>query len=651
MAAGPAMRGGFTTGQRSTVISWRAITIGLLLIPVQTWWVVEMEVISQNTWPTMLSLPLHSLFILLLLVAFNQFLTRRHSRWVLSQQELLIVYIMLAIAGSISGYGGLQSMVGWVIVPAARATIENRWEAIFGQYLPTWLVFTDREAVQALLDGQSSLFTGPHLRLWAMPMLNWGGFYLAFFFAMLSLSTLLRRRWIDEERLTFPLVQVPLAVTGGGESLFRNRLLWIAFAISFGAGLVNGLHVLLPAAPSLQPDLSGINESLRLRWPPLGFSGGVIFPPLAWAVGVGFLMPLDVAFSYWFFYWFIKLQQIITVAGGWDVAPEAPFVRSQAAGALLTLGMFSFWSGRHHLSHALRKALRPSSAQNDEQEPMPYRWALGLLVLSIGTMVAFLWRAGAPVSLVVVYLWLYLTATIAIARLRAELGAPANELHIAPQHIITQLVSPAAIPLRALTVLTVFAWTSRSFGTDPTPFQIEGFKLAERTRLNPRALPWAMVIATAAGLLVGYVALLSPLYRLGIDSSKMQYDMGHASTAFTELQGWATVVPHGAGYHGLAMGASVLLTISLFVMRARFLWWPLHPVGYVLAPMWWAHHLWLSIFVAWLAKLLLLRYGGMKLYSAFLPFAFGLILGDCVIGSLWALAASLFHVPTFSVWI
>ena len=70
----------------------------------------------------------------------------------------------------------------------------------------------------------------------------------------------------------------------------------------------------------------------------------------------------------------------------------------------------------------------------------------------------------------------------------------------------------------------------------------------------------------------------------------------------------------------------------------------------MLAPGWFTYVLWPSIFIAWLLKLLLLRYGGLRAYNKALPFFFGLILGDCVIGGVWALVNLCFQIPTFSVW-
>lgn len=632
------------------VVTWRAITVALLLMPAQSWWVVQMEAIRNNTWPSMLSLPLETLFLLLLLVAANARVRRRRSPWALSQGELLTVYLMLAVGGVIAGFGLLQQVVSWAIAPVGRARPENQWDQLFWAYLPDGLVVKDRADLQALFAGGGSLWTGGHARVWGPVALWWSAFFLAFFTAMISLNTLLRRRWIEEERLSFPLVQVPLAVTEPAGRLFRSRLMWLGFALAAMLGTVNGLHALFPALPGLEADFGGVNQSLGRRWSCFSQHGGTFWPPHPWAIGVSLLMPLDVSFSYWFFFWLVKLEQVLTVVWGWDVAPDAPFVYQQAASALVAIGLYTLWSARRHLWRVLRRALRPGADLGDAAEPMRYRWALALLVGSVAFLCLFVSHAGAPVWLVPVYLGLYLSASLALSRIRAELGAPANEIHDAgPHQILTQLVTPGAFPVAALTALTLLGWTSRSYGIDPTPFQMEGFKMAERTGLRARGLVGAAFLAAVAGLLFGYLAVLSPLYRLGADSSKLQFNTSGV-TAFSELQTWLTGVAPAPGYRGLAMAWGLVFTGALYALRGRFLWWPLNPIGYVLAPMWFTHHLWLSVFIAWLTKLLLLRYGGMRWYLAALPFFLGLILGDCVVGAVWALADLVWHLPAFGVW-
>ena len=83
--------------------------------------------------------------------------------------------------------------------------------------------------------------------------------------------------------------------------------------------------------------------------------------------------------------------------------------------------------------------------------------------------------------------------------------------------------------------------------------------------------------------------------------------------------------------------------------RARFLWWPFHPIGYILAGTFTLEWLWCSLFVGWLVKWLILRYGGLRLYRQALPFFIGLILGDYVAGALWALVGCLTGVQTYRV--
>jgi len=158
-----------------------------------------------------------------------------------------------------------------------------------------------------------------------------------------------------------------------------------------------------------------------------------------------------------------------------------------------------------------------------------------------------------------------------------------------------------------------------------------------------------MCVAVVAGLVIAYLALLIPLYSLGADSAKVA---GFWPTeAYAALITWTTGVAPAPLQRGSAMGVAFLFTFFLYAMRSRFFWWPFHPMGYVLAPMWFTHHLWISVFVAWTIKTLILRYTGLRGYARALPFFLGLILGDCVIGSIWALLNLLFGIPTFSVWI
>ncbi|MFB3881097.1 MAG: DUF6785 family protein [Armatimonadota bacterium] len=632
-------------------MTWRAILIGILLIPPQAWWIATMEIVHTAYWPTTLALPMQALFILAVLVGGNKMLRRWLRNRALSQGELLTIYIMLAISGALAGWGQLQALIPSIVTPIGKATPENRWASTFVQYLPTWLAVQDLDSLRQFMVGNSTFLTAANLRAWAVPALSWGAFLIAIFVGMLSLNSLLRRRWIEEEKLSFPLVQLPLALVEPAGTFFRSRLLWLGFGIAALLSLLNGLHVLFPSIPGAEFNFEQLNAVLS-TYP--GFTsdfGGTIFNPYPWAVGVAFFMPLEVSFSYWFFFWFMKLQQVLTVIWGWDVAPGAPFPHSQSAGALVTIGVASVWLSRRYLLQVLRAAWLPQRYAGDTDEPLRYRHALALFVLSLGFVTVFTWHAGAPLWMGPAFFGLYIASTLALVRIRAELGPPADEIHSAgPQEILTQMFSPGSFPARALVMFTALGWTSRSYGCDSSPFQMEGFKMAERTRLRTRGLAGAMVVAAVVGIAVGYVALLQPIYRFGAESKLDYYALLASTGAFSQLQNWLTGMVPAGSFQEVALGGGVILTLVLYALRARFVNWPLLPVGYVIAPTWFAHHLWLSVFVAWTAKLLLMRYGGLKWYARALPFFAGLILGDCAMGSIWAIIGAIWPIPPLYVW-
>ena len=63
------------------------------------------------------------------------------------------------------------------------------------------------------------------------------------------------------------------------------------------------------------------------------------------------------------------------------------------------------------------------------------------------------------------------------------------------------------------------------------------------------------------------------------------------------------------------------------VLQARIPWWPLHPMGLMVMYSWYMRIYILDIFLVWLAKLLVLQFGGILLYRRVRPCCYGLIVG------------------------
>jgi len=57
-------------------------------------------------------------------------------------------------------------------------------------------------------------------------------------------------------------------------------------------------------------------------------------------------------------------------------------------------------------------------------------------------------------------------------------------------------------------------------------------------------------------------------------------------------------------------------TVALMWLRRVFVWWPLHPIGYTMLSSWASFKLWFSIFLGWIMKYSILKYGGLGAYLA-----------------------------------
>ena len=73
----------------------------------------------------------------------------------------------------------------------------------------------------------------------------------------------------------------------------------------------------------------------------------------------------------------------------------------------------------------------------------------------------------------------------------------------------------------------------------------------------------------------------------------------------------------------------------LLIARHQLLWWPFHPLGFLVSHGRVMDGIWSTIFLAWLFKVLILKYGGVGLYRRTQPFFLGLALGHIAIGGIW----------------
>jgi hypothetical protein len=436
-------------------------------------------------------------------------------------------------------------------------------------------------------------------------------------------------------------------------NLWRNRLFWIGFAIAFSIDLINGLAVYYPAIPQINLGIQGHDMRTFMTtkpWDGIDWLPWSVYP---FVVGLGYLLPADLSFSCWFFYFFWKLQMVVTRAMAWDAVPSFPFIRHQAFGGYVAIILMLTWTGKGYLKQVWLKIIGGDSELDDSDEPMSYRAA------AVGAIIGFLFLCGfmrwiglSPLISILAFLIYFILAT-AIARMRAELGPPVHDLHFSgPDYMISTSAGLNRLSNGDLIGLTYFYWFNRAYRGHPMPVGIEGMKMAQVTRASQRKFMKGMLIAAVIGTITAFWAFLHLGYQMGLAA---KFNAGHwfADEAFGTLNNWwqrpSTLNSPNWGAN-MAMLSGFVFCLFLSWMRMQVFNFPFHPIGFAISGSWSMNLVWMPLMIAWLLKVCTLKFGGLKLYKTAVPFFFGLILGEMTIGCIWSLIGVIFHIPYFSFW-
>ena len=117
-------------------VRWWSIAIGLLLIPVNCYWITYIELVQYSAQPTIVSLIFTVVFNVLVLIGFNRIFKRFLPRLALSQGELLVIYVMLSVASTTAGHSMMEILVSTLGHAFWFATPENDWKDLFWRYIP-----------------------------------------------------------------------------------------------------------------------------------------------------------------------------------------------------------------------------------------------------------------------------------------------------------------------------------------------------------------------------------------------------------------------------------------------------------------------------------------------------------------------------------
>lgn len=621
------------TSGRVAGLTWRSLLVGLVMVALVCRWIHQAELVVGQRGHSALantSMPLGAFGGLLVVMAVNGLLRRLRPGLALGRGEVLVVYVMMTTGTVIASSGGIHFLVPVILAPFYFATPENKLELVV-PYIPRWFAPQDPRAILDFYQGNAAV---PY-RAWLMPTIAWTVFLLAFLGTTISLSALLRRQWVDRERLTFPTVILPLEMTRPDGQLWRNPVMWLGFLVALTVGVINNLHANWPAVPDLNVRYIPLDQGFSSKFAKAMSPVGISFYPFV--IGIGFLLSLDVTLSCWLFHWLGKFEAGLAAQLGMsDIGTglgRFPYLFEQGAGAFLALCVFSVWFARRTIREMLQTAFSRRPPLDDSQEPLSYRTAFCAFVVCFGVLLFYCAEAGMSVPLCALVLGLSLAFLLAATRIRAETG---NAWLFGPLMDPNRLVLTAlpGLPLRDLTIMaylrSVSSWDMRC---QSMPHQLDAFKIAESAQLRPRQVSAAIIIAVAFAIPVALLLALRVWYSYGALGGAEPWRTKMGEVIFQEIIAQVLNPSRQAGAQLLAVAAGFVVTLVLTWVRAVYVAWPLHPIGYAMAGTNTMRTIWMPFFIAWLVKLLTLKIGGMRAYRQAIPFFLGLILGDFCCGA------------------
>ena len=557
---------------------------------------------------------------------------------VLNRAELILVYVMLLIVSALCTMGLSEQILPMITAIFYYATPQNKWrETLFPHFSTREILVDDGQESKSFYEGLAPGEEMPY-GAWVEPLCWWGIFLLALYVTMVSISVLVRRQWMERERLPYPLTQVGLAMVRGEEpdsklnSFFRQRVMWAGFSIPFLFGSLKALHLYEPAFPVV-----------KLQWwlPLVGKQ--ILELTVSFAmVGFSYFINANIAAGIWVFHILAKVEKEAFVLAGlkseqkvlFGVA-DFPFLAYQGAGALIAMVLVGLWVGRGHFINVFKKALGLAPEVEDGDEIFSYRGVVCGLIGGILVMAWWLWTMGTPLLIALAFVIVALLIFLGITRIVAEAGlAVLRAPMTAPDLVIlglgTDLVGRTGI--WNLSLAYMWAADIRVFVMATCA---NSLKLIEEMEPDLRRLVfWAIILALFIGTLGSFWMIFHMAYQHGGVNLNSWFFKGAPQAAYGTA--FRNMEPAGVYWPGLGFfsGGGIAM-VAMIWARQRLPWWPVHPIGFPIGASRILDNVWFSVFIAWFLKKAIMRFGGVALYRRSQMFFLGLICGQVSCNGVW----------------
>ena len=600
-------------------------------------------------------LPVVVLLILVLLACvFNPLVARVRGQLALTRSQLALITGMMLMAAVLPVQGVFYTLPYSLVTTSVRCTSEKALsEAYVGSRLsrrlfPDSLVYGDSPGVSEhflgeLLPGESVPWSA-----WLSPSLAWGSLLLTFGLMSLGLAMVVLPQWRDNERLSFPLVGIYDSLLdrppdGGVPSVFRERSLWLGFALVFFLYGLRGLNGYFPESVPAIP-LSWNLRQCFTEEPLLYVPSRITSNQITFSfVAIAFFMPTRISFSIWF----MMIAYTVYIVLGRAYFPPFHYgtISDHRSGAMLVLTGAVLWLGRRRWQEVVRRVVQRDNSEQGRRD----RVAAALLCGGAAGLLAwFLW-GGAQLGWAAAYVLIGLAVSLLVTRFVAETGMPFIRTDGMDASLFIHLF-PAGWTSAASAFMSGITWIFFQFGSrvNIMAMGLQSLAIGKRETESRPGRGVAVLVATlvAGFFLCGAVHLWMNYHQSvtldGVESPIAASGgrvLNRTHQLTLALQRGQLNQPAYSRPRHLAFGAclaGVLQWATLSLPR-----WPLHPIGLFIVFTYYGQIAWASIFVGWLLKVILVRYGGSRLYRQGRPFFLGLLLGEVFSTAFWCIVSSL----------
>jgi len=605
----------------------RVLLLILLLEVVFQAWIADSE-IRRNVYLICYALMLPTVLLLVAGPVLKAVLRLRGG-------ELLFAYAVLTISLPVAGFGAVRFLVpGMGYVPHAAEA-----DAGLAGFLPAWSgwpVLHDALPIRLLYRSGA-----PDWSAWRPPIFFWSAYLGLLAAAWMGIGWLVRRAWIEEERLAFPVARIALEWTSASEPAWRRPGFAIGAAIPLVLQSLLAVREWFPIVPAFELKAWNARELLFPNPPwsaipdiPVGF-----YPM---AIGLAYFMPGPVAFSCCFFWVAIRLAHVggfalgLGQASGGEAA-RFPYVPEQGAGAWIAMALLTLW------------ALRRRGAERTPTERRVDRSVAIATVLALVSASGLQAGCGVPWGIALATVAVAAAYMITAARVRAESGAiwTFSPLGWTPGRVALECFRFGAPSAGTVGGVALFDLVHVDVRGQSLPYLLEGFRLGRDAPFRARDLVGWSAAFGAIGLALAWWFQIDATHAVGAAGAAANpYGLTKVRVAWqSALAAGRTDRPDAAGIGAAVLG--MVVTALLQWGRARWIAFPFHPVGYVLGLTLTTNAFFVPILIALVVRSVVLRYGGADLHRRSVPFFVGLVLGDIVVQTVWALIGRAADAPVY----